>query len=162
MYRCITTKLKNEMEVSEQDRKRTLYVGGVNETVSEETLKAAFIAFGEIKDVQIPLDMASGKETTTTTTTRRDVSHTHTSTGKNRGFGFVQFEEIDDAEDAMDNMHNAELYGRVITVNIAKAQSIKLGYHRPVWADADNFYAKLKEDGGDTETDAQQSSKQAE
>ena len=83
-------------------------------------------------------------------------------TGKNRGFGFVQFEEIEDAEDAMDNMHNAELFGRVLTVNIAKAQSIKLGYHRPVWADADSFYSKLKEDGADTRTDAQQSSKQAE
>lgn len=51
----------------------------------------------------------------------------------------------------MDNMHNAELYGRVLTVNIAKPQSIKLGYQRPVWAEADVFYSKLKESGADTE-----------
>ena len=47
--------------MSEADRKRTLYVGGVSEKMKEETLKAAFIAFGDIKDVQIPLDMATGK-----------------------------------------------------------------------------------------------------
>ena len=29
--------------------------------MKEETLKAAFIAFGDIKDVQIPLDMATGR-----------------------------------------------------------------------------------------------------
>ena len=48
-------------QMSEADRKRTLYVGGVSEKMKEETLKAAFIAFGDIKDVQIPLDMATGK-----------------------------------------------------------------------------------------------------
>lgn len=53
-------KMMNE-QMSESDRKRTLYVGGVSEKMTEETLKAAFIAFGDIKDVQIPLDMASGK-----------------------------------------------------------------------------------------------------
>jgi hypothetical protein len=32
---------------------------------------------------------------------------------KHRGFAFVQFEDKDDAAEAMDNMNNAELYGRV-------------------------------------------------
>jgi len=41
--------------------KTTLYVGGLEETVNEASLHAAFIPFGDIKDVNIPLDHASGK-----------------------------------------------------------------------------------------------------
>lgn len=161
----------SEGVISESDRKRTLYVGGVAENVTEDILRAAFIAFGEIKDVQIPIENSTGTlfffvfvafENVGRLTRNRFLHDNQKQTGKNRGFGFVQFEEIEDAEDAMDNMHNAELFNRVITVNVAKAQSIKLGYHRPVWADADNFYSKLKEDGADTGTDAVLSSKQAE
>lgn len=66
--------------------KTTLYVGGLEESVNEAILHSAFIPFGEIKDVSIPLDHASGKH---------------------RGFGFIEFEEKDDAADAIDNMHNA-------------------------------------------------------
>lgn len=41
--------------------KTTLYVGGLEESVNESTLHAAFIPFGDIKDVNIPIDHASGK-----------------------------------------------------------------------------------------------------
>lgn len=64
-------------------------VQGLEETVNEAILHAAFIPFGDIKDVNIPLD---------------------NTTGKHRGFAFVEFEEREDAETATDNMHNAELY----------------------------------------------------
>ena len=49
---------------------------------------------------------------------------------KHRGFAFVQFEERGDAADAIDNMNNAELFGRVLRVNIAKP-SAAVGGHRP-------------------------------
>jgi hypothetical protein len=84
--------------------KTTLYVGGLEETVNEALLHAAFLPFGEIKDVNIPLDHASGK---------------------NRGFGFVEYEEKEDAAAAIDNMHNSELNGRVLKVNYA--QPMKVG-----------------------------------
>ena len=71
--------------------KTTLYVGGLEESVNEGVLHAVFIPFGNVKDVNIPMDNAAG---------------TH------RGFGFVEFETPDDAAAAIDNMHNAELYGR--------------------------------------------------
>ncbi len=51
--------------------KTTLYVGGLEESVNEAILHSAFIPFGDIKDVNIPMDHA---------------------TGKHRGFGFVEFE----------------------------------------------------------------------
>lgn len=66
--------------------KTTLYVGGLDENVNEATLRAAFLPFGDVKDVSVPIDHA---------------------TGKHRGFGFIQFEEREDAEAAIDNMHNA-------------------------------------------------------
>ena len=109
------------------DHRRVLYVGGLEENVTEAILHAAFIPFGDIKDVQIPLDQA---------------------TQSNRGFGFVQFNELEDAEAAKDNMDQAELYGRVLRVNVARPQKTKLGSNRPVWADADDWYRNsLKEDG---------------
>eukprot|EP00899_Mesostigma_viride_P016096 jgi/Mesvir1/24488/Mv21843-RA.1 len=118
--------------------KTTLYVGGLEESVKEAVLHAAFIPFGEIKDVNIPLDQT---------------------TQKHRGFGFVEFVEAEDAAAAMDNMHNAELFGRVLKVNLAQPLKIKGGEQgwasQPVWADADTWFerqqqeeemAKLKEE----------------
>lgn len=75
--------------------KTTLYVGGLEESVNDATLHAAFIPFGDIKDVNIPMDHA---------------------TGKHRGFGFVEFEDKEDAAAAVENMNNAELFGRVLKV----------------------------------------------
>lgn len=87
-------------------QKNTVYVGGLAEEVNESILHAAFIPFGDIKDVKTPLDQA---------------------TQKHRSFGFVTFLEKDDAAAAMDNMDGAELYGRVLTVNYALPERIKGG-----------------------------------
>lgn len=43
------------------NRKKTIYVGGFNEEVNETTLKMAFIPFGEIVGVSIPMDHETGK-----------------------------------------------------------------------------------------------------
>lgn len=45
----------------------------------------------------------------------------------NTGFGFLEFEEKDDAAAAIDNMHNAEIYGRILRVNYAQPMKIKGG-----------------------------------
>lgn len=63
--------------------KRTIYVGGLAEEVDEKVLNAAFIPFGDIVDVQIPLDYE---------------------TEKHRGFAFIEFENAEDAAAAIDNM----------------------------------------------------------
>ena len=60
-------------------------LGGLDEEGDEKILLAAFIPFGEVKEVTIPLDAG---------------------TGKKRGFGFVEFEEADDAAEARDNMNS--------------------------------------------------------
>lgn len=64
-------------------------------------------------------------------------------TQKHRGFGFVTFEEREDAKAAIENMNNSELYGRVLRVNVAKPAKAKAeGSGKAVWADehADKFY----------------------
>eukprot|EP00931_Biecheleriopsis_adriatica_P106686 TRINITY_DN81083_c0_g1_i1.p1 TRINITY_DN81083_c0_g1~~TRINITY_DN81083_c0_g1_i1.p1 ORF type:complete len:125 (-),score=39.26 TRINITY_DN81083_c0_g1_i1:47-421(-) len=108
--------------------RRTVYVGGLEEQVDRKVLEAAFLPFGELKTVEIPVDMKSGKH---------------------RGFGFVEFLEIEDAEAAIDNMHHAELFGRTLRVNLARAPSNKPGEasNRPIWAD-DFFYRKRLQDEG--------------
>lgn len=105
--------------------KTHLYVGGLEATVNEAALHSAFIPFGDIKEVSMPLDHA---------------------TGEHRGFGFVEFESAEDAAAAIDNMHNSELYGRVLRVNYAQPNKIKGGDKgfatQAVWADADDWYEK--------------------
>ncbi|KAL7980638.1 hypothetical protein Chor_001792 [Crotalus horridus] len=96
--------------------KRVLYVGGLAEEVDERVLHAAFIPFGDLTDIQIPLDYE---------------------TEKHRGFAFIEFELAEDAAAAIDNMNESELFGRTIRVNLAKPMRIKEGSSRPVWSDDD-------------------------
>jgi RNA recognition motif-containing protein len=49
---------------------------------------------------------------------------------QHRGFAFVEFEEPQDAQAAIDNMHLAELYGKVIKVNLARPIRLKEGSMR--------------------------------
>ncbi|KAL6754007.1 nuclear cap-binding protein [Haematococcus lacustris] len=125
--------------------KTTLYIGGLEETVNEALLHAAFLPYGEIKDVNIPMDHA---------------------TGKHRGFGFVDYEDKDDAAAAIDNMHNAELLGRVLKVNFAMPMKIKGGdkgwSHQPIWADADTYMAELEAEQELATLDAEQQKAAAE
>ncbi|XP_059048946.1 peptidyl-prolyl cis-trans isomerase E [Achroia grisella] len=99
---------------SKPNSKRTVYVGGLAEEVDEKVLNAAFVPFGDLVDVQIPLDYE---------------------TEKHRGFAFIEFENAEDAAAAIDNMNDSELFGRTIRVNIAAPQRIKEGSTRPVWSD---------------------------
>ncbi|XP_058125774.1 peptidyl-prolyl cis-trans isomerase E isoform X2 [Anopheles ziemanni] len=94
--------------------KRTVYVGGLSEEVTEKLITDAFIPFGDLVDIQMPIDYESQKH---------------------RGFAFIEFENAEDAAAAVDNMNDSELCGRTIRVNTAKPQRIKEGSNRPVWAD---------------------------
>lgn len=51
--------------------------------MDDKVLSAAFIPFGEIVDIQIPLDYESEKH---------------------RGFAFIEYEAAEDASAAIDNM----------------------------------------------------------
>lgn len=63
-------------------------IGNLDEQVDESALRALFIPFGEVREVTIPLDVG---------------------TGQRRGFGFVEFDEAEDAAEARDNMNSCLL-----------------------------------------------------
>jgi peptidyl-prolyl isomerase E (cyclophilin E) len=109
------------------NEKRTLYIGGLAEEVNEKLLHAAFITFGEIVDLVVPIDPA---------------------TQKNRGFAFIEFEDAEDAAHALDNMNNAEFFNRVLKINYAKPQAVSK--NKAIWA-TDEYYEKY----GTNETKAE-------
>lgn len=88
----------------------TIYVGGLDtQLVTAATLSEAFIPFGEISDITLPKPEAPS------------------STDLHRGFGYVEFEDPADAKEAIDNMDQSELYGRVIKVAMAKPDRKETG-----------------------------------
>lgn len=98
--------------------KATVYVGGLAPVVTTGTLHDAFIPFGEIADVSLPKN------------------ENPNSTDPHRGFAYVEFEDAEDAKEAIDNMDQAEFFGRVIKVSAAKAPKSAdegLGSKRAVW-----------------------------
>lgn len=102
--------------------KRTLYVGGLAEEIDLNILRSAFAPFGDIVDVNIPLDY---------------------STQKHKGFAFIEFQLAEDAADAIDNMDNSEILGRTIRVNIAKPIKYKDTGNQPIWA-SDDYLRKVE------------------
>uniref|UniRef100_A0A8D0D1D9 RRM domain-containing protein n=1 Tax=Sander lucioperca TaxID=283035 RepID=A0A8D0D1D9_SANLU len=75
-----------------------LFIGGLSFDTTEESLAAAFGKFGTIEKVDVIKD--------------RD-------TGYSRGFGFVKYENSEDAKDAMEGMNGKTLDGRAIRVDEA-------------------------------------------
>ena len=98
--------------------KATVYVGGLDNAVNERILLDAFAPFGDIVEVSLPTpDLPSSKD-------------------PHRGFGYVEFEVAGDAKEAIDNMDQSELFGRVIKVAQAKPQkgsSEGLGSKTAIW-----------------------------
>ncbi|GAM17335.1 hypothetical protein SAMD00019534_005100 [Acytostelium subglobosum LB1] len=107
------------------NNKKTLYVGGLEDNVTLDTLRGAFIPFGDIVDISLPMD-----------------HKTH----KHKGFCFIEFESREDALDAMDNMNDSEIFGRTINCTIAKPTTVNK--NRAVWS-SENY---KDETGGSEET----------
>ncbi|EAQ86664.1 hypothetical protein CHGG_07917 [Chaetomium globosum CBS 148.51] len=100
--------------------KSTVYVGGLAPAVTKTTLQEAFLPFGEIADVSLP----------------KNENPSTAATEPHRGFAYVEFEDVEDAKEAIDNMDQAELFGRVIKVSAAKAPKSAgqvLGGKTAVW-----------------------------
>jgi peptidyl-prolyl isomerase E (cyclophilin E) len=145
-------------------RRKMVYVGGLEQSVTEEVLHAAFIPFGNIREVSIPKDFKESKyhfyfyvygicflfkylvhshklNTNTTTIFYTD---------KHRGFGFVDFEEEEDATAAIDNMNGAEILGRTLKCNLAKPDT-KLTHGKAVWSAEEWIQKSLKDGDAPTE-----------
>lgn len=132
---------------------KTVFVGGLDQQVTQQTLHDAFIPFGDITDVslpkpelQVPIASIIHKKNQKKTRKKNIPSpleltlheHSHRASNKDphRGFGYVEFSLAEDAREAIDNMDQSELYGRVIKVNQAKPQKNRdegLGSRTAVW-----------------------------
>jgi len=79
-----------------------VYVGNLSWNTTDEILREAFSQFGNVVDSIVMRD--------------RD-------TGRSRGFGFVTFGTPQEAESAIASLHDQELDGRRIKVNLANART---------------------------------------
>jgi RNA recognition motif-containing protein len=76
-----------------------VYVGNLPWGLSEEDLREAFEAFGEVVSVKIIKDKF---------------------TGRSRGFGFVEMPNQEEGESAISALNGKDLKGREIVVNQAR------------------------------------------
>ena len=86
-----------------------MYVSNLGFHVQEEDLKQLFGSFGEVTSAKVIKD--------------RD-------TGRSRGFGFVEMSSADQANKAMESLHNKELEGRLMSVSVAKERESRLRTNR--------------------------------
>lgn len=89
-----------------------IYVGSLSRDVTEQDLKQAFEAFGQVASATILKDKFSGES---------------------RGFGFVEMPDATQAQAAIAGMNGKELKGRTLNVNEARprAEGDRGGGRRP-------------------------------
>lgn len=76
-----------------------IYVGNLNYRMTEETLQELFAKYGEVVSAKIIKDKYSGRS---------------------KGFGFVEMENKEEGEKAIQELNDSEVEGRNIRVNFAR------------------------------------------
>ena len=76
-----------------------LFVGNLSYQTMENDLQDYFSQAGVVTSVNLMLDKV---------------------TGKSRGFAFVEFATAEEANKAVEQLHNKEFQGRTLTVNVAR------------------------------------------
>ena len=79
-----------------------IYVGNLPYDVSDSDLQQLFEKYGTVSSARVVVDRA---------------------TGRAKGFGFVEFENAEDAHEAVVGLHEKEFHGRRLNVSEAKAQA---------------------------------------
>ena len=79
-----------------------IYVGNLSREATEENLREAFAAFGQVSTTNVIKDRFSGLP---------------------RGFAFVEMPNQAEAEAAINGLNGKEILGRAITVNQARPKS---------------------------------------
>ena len=83
-----------------------IYVGNLAREVTEDDLREAFEAFGQVETATVIKDRFSGES---------------------RGFGFVEMPSKDEAQAAINDMHGKDLKGRAVNVNEARPKTNRGG-----------------------------------
>ncbi|MBD3178322.1 MAG: RNA-binding protein [Candidatus Latescibacteria bacterium] len=79
-----------------------IYVGNLSYDTSEDDLRKAFEAHGEVDSVSVITDRHSGRS---------------------KGFGFVEMSDENEAKDAMENLNENDFMGRTLKVNKARSRN---------------------------------------
>ena len=79
-----------------------IYLGNLAREVTEEDLREAFEAFGQVASITIIKDKFSGEP---------------------RGFGFVEMPAKAEGQSAIDSLNDKELKGKALKVNEARPRS---------------------------------------
>lgn len=88
-----------------------IYAGNLSSDVTEDDLRQAFEAFGQVESVTIIKDRF---------------------TGEPRGFGFIEMPSKDEAQTAISQMNGKDLRGQAIKVSEARApRQDRRGQDRP-------------------------------
>lgn len=85
-----------------KERKMNIYVGNLSNDVTEEDLRQAFEAFGQVSNINIIKDRFSGES---------------------RGFGFVEMPTKTEADAAIEGLNGQEIKGRAVNVNEARPRA---------------------------------------
>ncbi len=83
-----------------------IYVGNLSNQTTEDDLRQAFEAFGQVESVNIIKDKFSGES---------------------RGFGFVEIPSKEEAQKAIEEMNGKDLMGRAVNVNEARPKTDRGG-----------------------------------
>ncbi len=83
-----------------------LYVGNLPFEVTEDDLQELFAAHGAVTSAKVITDRE---------------------TGRARGFGFVEMEQAEDAQKAIQSLDGQEFQGRNLKVNLAKPREERSG-----------------------------------
>jgi len=79
-----------------------IYCGNLSYDMTEDDLKQAFEAYGEVDSVNIIKDKYSGKS---------------------KGFGFVEMPDDEKGQQAIDALHDTEIMGRKLNIDKAKPKT---------------------------------------
>jgi RNA recognition motif-containing protein len=93
-----------------------LYVGNLPYSTTEQDLQDAFARFGEVVSVAIIVER---------------------NTGRSKGFGFVEMNTKEEADEAVQGMNGAQLGGRTLKVNEAHPRRERDSSRRPRRRDDD-------------------------
>merc|ERR1712203_712520 len=108
---------EREKELGEKAKKFTnVYIKNFGEDLGDEKLKEVFSKFGKITSYKVVKDRdVKGEE-------GEDVLESGPD-GKNKGFGFVSFEDSESAEKAVDELNGVEMFGKTLYVGRAQKKA---------------------------------------
>lgn len=89
-----------------------IYVGNLPYGTTDEDIKSLFNEFGEVSSVNIIKDRM---------------------TGNSKGFGFVEMENDDEGQKAIEGVNGKELQGRSLKVNLARPRQERPRQERRSW-----------------------------